>query len=166
MKSITAYAGVRELAGQRKKLRQASLLPVKRRVEAGHLRNLGGLLRDDGNGQNVVRLMQRRQWRQGGQRTNDRLIDANRCSIPYAAMDDAMPDTFHRRIANQIDRQTHDLPGGAAMIKLLRRPVPIGDGLLRCVHDAQMGRLADPFYLSTEHQGLVLLTAVNCEFYA
>ena len=92
MEAVAAEAGLVKLRRQRESLGDVRVRPVERRVEAGHLRNLGSALEQGGDRREVVKLVQRRQRDELLQRFEDTHVRADRRGKLEAAVDDPVAD--------------------------------------------------------------------------
>jgi hypothetical protein len=162
MKAVAADAHVREFAREREKLRKIVLRSMESRVEASDLRYVRGLIRYDGDGRQIVRLMQGSKRRQGGERGHDAGIKPNRRGEMQAAMNDPVSDPQHRCAVDQFNNRLQDFPHGGAVIHSL--PTLPADQKLFRIHDAQGWRQADLFHLTAKKGGMSAARFVDREF--
>ena len=112
----------------------------------------------------IVRLVQRRQRHQLGERGHDVGIDPHRRGEFSAAVDDAMAEGQHRPAAQQLAAELQDLGRGAAMIELARAPASLGDDRRPSASaTASVGGDADVLDLPAKQQRAVAARLVERE---
>ena len=92
MEAVTADAFLVELLWQRVAVGDFGMAAVKGRVEAGDLRKLRLSLQQGADGAEIVRLMERRERREGLKPLDNGIVDEDRGAVVGAAMNHAMTD--------------------------------------------------------------------------
>src|SRR6478735_7596314 len=95
MEAIASDARARETSRQRKSLSHLRLVTMERCVEAGNLWNVRRHIEDCLNGSQVVRLVQRREWRKLRKRRQHSPVEADRGTVSHPAVYNAMSDACH-----------------------------------------------------------------------
>ena len=92
MEAVTTHAAVGDRLGQRKGLGDGRLAAVKRRVEAGDLRQRWRTLHQRPDRREIVRLVQRRKRNELLERADHGRVDADRLAVFEPAMNHAVAD--------------------------------------------------------------------------
>ena len=115
------------------------------------------------DGREIVRLVQRRQRHQLGQRGHDVGIDPHRRGEFSAAVDDTMAEGQHGTAGQELAPELQDLGRGAAVIELALAPAALGDDRARSVGGREVGGEADVLDLSAKQQRAVAARLVERE---
>ncbi len=126
MEPVTHDPGLPQFGRQGEHLGHIGLGAVERRVEAGHLRQLGSTLQRSANRSEIVRLMQGGQRNEGFQHLQHLCIHAHRLCVGQAPVHHPVPDA-DQPVVRQFRPQIAD--------QMVERPVmaqldAIGPGLL------------------------------------
>ena len=108
MKSVAANALLVELLGKRVAVGDFGMAAMKGRVEAGDLRQLRLPLQQGADGAEIVRLMERRERREGLEPLENGIVDEDRGAIVGAAMNHAMTDR-DGQASDLCAQELHDL---------------------------------------------------------
>src|SRR4051812_46744503 len=128
MEAIASNACFSEMPRQCKRLRDLCLATMERCVEARDLWDLRRHVQDGAYRCQVVRLVQRSQWYQLGQRSENCTIQPNWCGVMRSPMHDAMSDTDHLPSLDQVGSRSQQFARRGDMVEPIGRPVMLGDG--------------------------------------
>ena len=152
MKAVSSNAGLGESTRQSKGLRDVWLAAVKRRIEAGDLRNMRSGVKDRADWGQVMGLMQRRQRLQLCQRLQRVTIQANWGVESHSAMDDPVSDPRDRGARDQACRRGEYFPRSRFMIEAVSWPGPLDNCAALRVLDVEVWADADALDLTAEKQ--------------
>jgi hypothetical protein len=128
VESVTPHAGLMQVFGQCIALRELGIRAVKRRVEAGDLRQLRRPFEKAAHRRQVVRLMQRGEWNQLFECGHHARIDEHRPRVFKTAVHNTMSHS-DETIASELGAQKRDQIIERAVMTERR---PFGPALLRC----------------------------------
>ena len=140
MKAVATHAPVVHRRRQRERLRESGRALMERGVEAGHLRQLGPPFGDDADGQQVVRLVQRRQRHQLGERVERGRVEAHWRGVLGAAVHHPVTDRDQLHIADvRLQPIEQELQGTSVCWRRLLSPRMFADDLAARIPGAKPG---------------------------
>ncbi|MCY1520626.1 hypothetical protein D9M68_554080 [compost metagenome] len=157
VEAVAAHPFLVQALGQRVAVGHVAVAAVECGVEARHLRDPGPAFADDADRSQVVRLVQRRQRREGIQLCQDFVVDQHRLGQVGAAMHHPVPNRQRRAAQVAAQPGADHFLGVGHVGRVAGRDFSLDQGLAgRVAHPQPRPRGADAFKLAPQARGKFL----------
>ncbi len=153
VKPVSPHAGLVQLVGKREALRNRRLALVKRRVEAGDLRQLRPALKEQPDRLQVIGLMERREWVVFLERSHNACIDPDRLRVFDPAVHHAVPHAEQPVLGKLAAKKAGKMVDCTLMAELRARiPLFLAHGCARRALRDEMRAGVEPLDLAAQRE--------------